>query len=76
MYTLPTEIDAAKSSIGTSTVLAAWNNATYVAHVEDDRLAEAMSIGKYLTETRDGLRKYDGLWFNDKYYVISRKRDT
>ncbi|MGE0502090.1 MAG: hypothetical protein AB7I79_15110 [Rhizobiaceae bacterium] len=75
MYTLPGEIDTGASSIGTSTVLAAWNNATYVAQVEDERLAQAMSSGEYLTRTKDVLRKHNGLWFNDESYVISRKRD-
>lgn len=75
MYTLPGEIDTGASSIGTSTVLAAWNNATYVAQVEDERLAQAMSNGEYLKRTKDVLRKHNGLWFNDESYVISRKRD-
>ena len=74
MYTLPNEIDAKATSIGTSTLLAAWNNATYVAQVEDERLSEAMSNAKYLEATRAVLKKYNGLWFNDEYYVISRKR--
>jgi len=38
MHTLPSEIS---DSIGTSTLLAAWNAAIYVAQVEEDRLAEA-----------------------------------
>jgi len=74
MYTLPNEIGAQETSIGTSTLLAAWNNATYVAQVEDERLAEAMSNSKYLEVTRNVLKKYNGLWFNDEYYVISRMR--
>lgn len=74
MYTLPNEIDAQATSIGTSTLLAAWNNATYVAQVEDERLEEAMSNAKYLDATKSVLKKYNGLWFNDEYYVISRKR--
>ncbi len=35
MHTLPSEISAA---IGTSTLLAAWNAAIYVAQIEDERL--------------------------------------
>src|SRR5713226_2345691 len=38
MHTLPTEIS--EQSIGTSTLFAAWNAVTYVAQIEDDRLAE------------------------------------
>jgi hypothetical protein len=40
MHTLPSEISGA-SSIGTSTLFAAWNAAIYVAQVEDHRVAEA-----------------------------------
>ena len=36
MHTLPTEIEG--SSIGTSTLFAAWNAAIYVAQIEDARL--------------------------------------
>jgi hypothetical protein len=75
MHTLPGEIDNDNPSIGTSTLFAAWNNATYVAQVEDDRLAEAMSGGAYLDSTREVLKRHGGLWFNDESYVISRKRD-
>jgi len=38
MHTLPSEI-LATSSIGTSTLFAAWNAAIYVAQVEDHRVA-------------------------------------
>jgi len=75
MYTLPNEIDAEATSIGTSTLVAAWNNATYVAQIEDERLTEVMMSGRYLEATKQVLRKHNGLWFNDESYVISRKRD-
>jgi hypothetical protein len=75
MYTLPNEIDAEATTIGTSTLVAAWNNATYVAQVEDVRLTEVMANGGYLETTKNVLRKHNGLWFNDEMYVISRKRD-
>jgi hypothetical protein len=75
MYTLPNEIDAEATSIGTSTLVAAWNNATYVAQIEDERLTEVMMSGQYLEATKRVLRKHNGLWFNDESYVISRKRD-
>jgi len=61
--------------IGTSTAFAAWNAAVYVAQVEDDRLAEATETGRYLETTRDVLRRYNGLWFYDESYVISRRRE-
>jgi len=72
MHTLPDEIDSESASIGTSTLLAAWNAATYVAQIEDERLAEAMSNSAYLDATRAVLRKNGELWFNDESYVISR----
>jgi hypothetical protein len=75
MHTMPGEIDSDESSIGTSTLLAAWNDATYVCQIEDERIAEVMTSDVYLKATREVLKKYDGLWFNDETYVISRKRD-
>jgi len=72
MHTLPSEVTG---SIGTSTALAAWNAAIYVAQVEDDRLNEVVKDGRYIDATRDVLRKYNGLWFNDESYVISRRRE-
>jgi hypothetical protein len=72
MHTLPSEIS---ESIGTSTLLAAWNAAIYVAQVEDDRLNEAVADGRYIGATRDVLRERGGLWFFDESYVISRKRN-
>ena len=74
MHTLPDEIDRHDTSIGTSTLLAAWNAATYVAQIDDERLAEAMSSSAYLEATRAVLRKHGELWFSDESYVIERTR--
>jgi SAM-dependent methyltransferase len=74
MHTLPDEIDIESASIGTSTLLAAWNAATYVAQIDDDRLAQAMSDAQYLEATRAVLRKNGELWFNDESYIIERQR--
>jgi len=71
MHTLPSEIG---SNIGTSTLFAAWNAATYVAQIEDDRLEEVMFRGTYLDATRDVLQKNGGLWFLDESFVVSRRR--
>lgn len=73
MHTLPSEISD-NSSIGTSTLLAAWNAATYVAQIEDERLEEVISDGSYLDATRNVLTARGGLWFFDESYVVSRKR--
>ena len=72
MHTLPDEIGS-EATIGTSTLLAAWNAATYVAQIDDERLAQAMSNSGYLDATRAVLRRHGELWFNDESYLISRK---
>jgi SAM-dependent methyltransferase len=72
MHTLPSEIS---SSIGTSTLLAAWNAAIYVAQIEDDRLADVNSDRRYIEATRDILQRNGGLWFYDESFVISRRRE-
>jgi len=70
MHTLPNELS---STIGTSTLLAAWNAAVYVAQIEDERLEEKTLDGSYVEAVRDVLRRHGGLWFNDESYVISRR---
>ena len=70
MHTLPNEIS---NSIGTSTLIAAWNAATYVAQIEDDRLEAAMRGDAYISATRNVLAKRGGLWFQNESYTISRK---
>ena len=71
MQILPTEIS---NHIGTSTLLAAWNAATYVAQIEDGRLMEAISQDTYLEATSEVLQKHGGVWFNDESFVVVRKR--
>jgi hypothetical protein len=72
MHTLPSEV---QQSIGTSTLFAAWNAASYVAQIEDERIENAMREGdQYLKGTAKVLKKYKGLWFNDESFVVSRKQ--
>lgn len=71
LLTMPTEVD---NRIGTSTLLAAWNAAVYVAQIEDDRLQDAMTNDAYLDATRRVLQKHGGLWFTDESFVIARRR--
>jgi len=71
MHTLPDEIGS-EATIGTSTLLAAWNAATYVAQIDDERLSEAMSTSAYLDATKAVLRKHGELWFNDESYLVTR----
>ena len=72
MHTLPSEIS---SSIGTSTLLAAWNAAIYVAQIEDDRLSDVNSDRRYIDATREVLQQHGGLWFYDESFVISHRRE-
>ncbi|WP_425404771.1 hypothetical protein [Hwanghaeella sp.] len=69
LHALPSELG---ESIGTSTLLAAWNAAVYVAQIEDRRLTEAMTDSKYLDVTADVLRRNGGLWFLDEAFVVYR----
>lgn len=59
-------------AIGTSTILAAWNAAVYVAQIEDERLDEVMRDGRYLDVTAQALQKYGGLWFTDESFIVTR----
>ena len=70
MHTLPDEI---AESIGTSTLFAAWNAATYVAQIEDQRLEEALASQAYLDATAKILQMRDGLRFNNESFVVSRR---
>ena len=69
MHTLPGEVG---NNIGTSTLLAAWNAAVYVAQIEDVRLTEALRSDDYLQATWDVLQTYGGLWFVDESFVVER----
>src|SRR5262249_41193313 len=70
MHTLPSEIG---DRIGTSTLFAAWNAVIYVNQIEDERLEEALRIGRYLEVTEEVLHKHGALWFNDEAFVVARR---
>jgi len=70
MHMQPAEVG---SNIGTSTLLAAWNAAIYVAQIEDDRVHDAMSRGDYLHATQAVLQKHQALWFTDESFVVTRQ---
>ena len=69
LHSLPEEIG---NNIGTSTLLAAWNAAVYVAQIEDDRLTSALRTGEYLEATQRVLQRHGGLWFQDESFVVIR----
>ena len=71
-YHLQLADDELGNNIGTSTLLAAWNAAIYVAQIEDHRLAEAMSRSAYLEATQSTLAEHGGLWFLNECFVVSR----
>jgi hypothetical protein len=70
LHTMPSE---EAEHIGTSSIVAAWNAATYVAQIDEARLAEATSTGVYLAATRRVMQAHGGIWWNNERYVISRK---
>src|SRR5262249_33785078 len=72
MHVLQSEISG-NSPIRTSTALAAWNAATYVAQIEDERLVPAMTDNRYLDATRSVLKEHQGLWFINESFCVSRK---
>lgn len=69
LHSLPEEM----SHIGTSSLLAAWNAAVYVAQIADDRIDEAMSENEYLDATREVLEKHGGLWFLNESFVVHKE---
>ena len=69
LHTMPSEEAA---NIGTSSVVAAWNAATYVAQIDEDRLADAMSSGSYLDATRAVMEKHGQIWWNDELFIVER----
>ena len=70
MHVMSNELE---DSIGTSTLLAAWNAAVYVNQIGDDQVAPITETNEYLKKTAKILKKYGGLWFNDESFVISKK---
>ena len=70
--TLPSEISE-DMPIGSSTLFGAWNAASYVAQIEDKRMASALANDKYLEATRSVLQRHGGLWFNDEIFMIARR---
>ena len=70
MHSLPSGI---ANNIGTSSLMAAWNAAVYVAQIEDERVADAMRNDQYLQATRAVLEENNGLWFQDESFIVTRR---
>lgn len=71
MHTMPSE---AAEHIGTSSVMATWNAAVYVAQIDEERLAEAMRSGAWEAATRHVMERHPTVWFQDEVYLITRPR--
>ena len=69
LHAMPSEVT---NRLSTSTALAAWNAAVYVAQIEDERVTEVMQRGDYLQATKDVVLKHGGLWFQDESFVVVR----
>jgi hypothetical protein len=70
MHVMPNDLE---HGIGTSTLFAAWNAAVYVNQIEDQRIEPIIQSAGYLEVTAKILKKYNGLWFNDESFVVSKK---
>jgi len=70
LHVMPNEVT---ENIGTSTRLAAWNAAVYVAQIDDERITRAMSDGTYLDATAEVVARHGGLWFVDESFVVVRR---
>jgi SAM-dependent methyltransferase len=69
LHAMPSEVT---NRLSTSTALAAWNAAVYVAQIEDERVTEVMQHGEYLQVTKDVVLRHGGLWFQDESFVVVR----
>jgi hypothetical protein len=70
LHAMPSEVS---SRISTSTMLAAWNAAVYVAQIEEDRIMAELERADYLDATTDVVRRHGGLWFQDESFVVVRR---
>lgn len=70
MQVMPVDV---QEHIGTSSILAAWNAAAYVAQIDEQRMAEAVASGAYLEAARSVIERCGRVWFQDESYVIVRE---
>ncbi|HEX2152388.1 MAG TPA: hypothetical protein VHL52_00215 [Acidimicrobiia bacterium] len=70
MHTMPSE---SAEHIGTSSVLATWNAAAYVAQIDERRLSQAMRSGAWEEATRTVMGRHPEIWFEDEAYVVVRR---
>ena len=70
MHTMPSQ---ETEHIGTSSLVAAFSSAAYVAQIDEGRLSHAMHSGAYLDVTAKVIEKYGGVWFHDESFLITRR---
>lgn len=70
LHAMPSEIS---NRLSTSTALAAWNAAIYVAQIDDESVSEAMQHSDYLRVTNEVVLEHGGLWFQDESFVVVRQ---
>jgi hypothetical protein len=70
LHTMPSD---ETEHIGTSTLVAAFTAAAYVAQIDESRLSSAMSTGRYLQATKQVIDRHGAVWFNDEMYLITRR---
>ncbi|MEX1003756.1 MAG: hypothetical protein WD990_04725 [Acidimicrobiia bacterium] len=70
MHTMPSQ---ETEHIGTSSLVAAFTSAAYVAQIDERRLSEAMATGAYLDVTRRVIEERGGVWFRDESFLITRR---
>ncbi len=70
LHTMPSD---ESEHIGTSTLVAGFTAAAYVAQIDEPRLSDAVATGRYLEPTRTVIDRYGGIWFNDEMYLIERR---
>jgi len=70
LHTMPSD---ETEHIGTSTLVAAFTAAAYVAQIDEPRLSAAMAGGTYLDATNRVIDRHGAVWFNDEMYVIVKR---
>jgi hypothetical protein len=72
-YSMHTMASQETEHIGTSSLVAAFTSAAYVAQIDERRLSEAMATGAYLDVTRKVVESHGGVWFRDESFLVTRK---
>lgn len=70
MHAMPSE---SAEHIGTSSLLATWNAAAYVAQIDEPRLSEAMHTGAWEEAVRTVMETEPRIWFEDEAFVVRRR---